>query len=121
MGKIFKAIDRQIIRPRVIKSEQQGYMATLEDVASFYDQGPGEHYKRTGALGESPEHTGVTGGNGNYEYRIYLEPPEYTTGSYSGQKVLEEAQYKGSGIVGRAGTWYEAEYDIKEAVEQNFK
>ena len=121
MGKIFKAIDRQIIRPRAVKAEQEGYMATLENLESFYSQGSPKKYVRTGALGESPEHTGVAGGNGNYEYRIYLEPPEYTTGTYSGQKVLEEAQYHGSGILGRAGTWYESEYDIKEAVERNFK
>ena len=121
MGKIFKAIDKEIIRPRVVRAESEGFKATKEDVESFYSQGPGKYYDRTGALGESPEHTGVVGGNGDYEYLIWLEPPEYTTGTYSGQKVLEEAQYKGSGIVGRAGTWYEAEYDIKEAVERNFK
>lgn len=121
MGKIFKAIDRQIIKPRVIAAEKEGFKATKEDVESFYIVPQGKYYVRTGALGESPEHTGVVGGNGNYEYLIWLEPPEYKTGTYSGQKVLEEAQYHGSGILGRAGTWFEAEYDIEEAIRKNFK
>ena len=121
MGKIFDAIDKQIIKPRVDASESEGFQMTKEDIESFYSQGNPIRYIRTGAYGESPESTGVSGGNGNYDYNIYLDPPEYTTGTYSGQKVMEEAQWHGSGILGRAGTWFEAEHDIEEALKNNFK
>lgn len=121
MGKIFQAIDKQIIKPRVMASEKEGFQMTKKDIESFYTQGFPQVYQRTGALGESPRTTGVSGNNGNYDYHIYLDPPEYTTGTYSGQKVMEEAQWHGSGILGRAGTWFEAEHDIEEALKNNFK
>lgn len=121
MGKIFQQIDKEIIRPRVLASEREGFQMTKEDIESFYMQGNPKIYKRTGAYGESPRTTGVSGNNGNYDYHIYLDPPEYTTGTYSGQKVMEEAQWHGSGILGRAGTWFEAEHDIEEALKNNFK
>ena len=120
MGKIFDVIDKQIIKPRVDASESEGFQMTKEDIVSFYSHGIPRVYKRTGAYGESPETSGVSGGNGNYHYEIYLNPPEYSTGTYSGQKVMEEAQYNGSGILGRGGTWFEAMYDIEEAIKKNF-
>lgn len=120
MGKIFSAIDTQIIRPRTVASEEDGFKATKDDIESFYSQGNPKRYKRTGTYGNSPRSTGVTGSDGDYDYTIYLEDPEYHTGTYSGHKVLEEAQWKGSGILGRGGTWFESEEDIKEAVRNNF-
>lgn len=120
MGKIFQAIDKQIIKPRVVASEREGFQKTKDDIESFYIQGSPHVYQRTGALGESPESTGVSGGNGNYHYNIHLIPPVYSTGTYDGQTVLEEAQYHGSGILGRAGTWFEAQRDIEEAIKKNF-
>lgn len=120
MGKIFQAIDKQIIKPRVVAAEREGFQMTKEDIESFYIVPEGKVYKRTGAYGESPESTGVSGSNGNYDYNIHLNPPDYTTGTYSGQKVREEAQYHGSGILGRAGTWFEAQQDIEEAIRKNF-
>lgn len=121
MGKIFDAIDSHIIKPRVQESSQKGFEATKEDILSFYTQGDPKWYKRTGKYGNSPSETGVTGGHGDYYFEIYLAPPEYTTGLYDGQKVMEEAQWNGSGILGRAGTWFEAEKDIYEAVRAAFK
>ena len=120
MGKIFDAIDQQIIRPRVETSEQEALQITKEDIESFYIQGKPKFYKRTGAYGESPESSGVSGDNGKYHFDIYLNPPEYSTGTYSGQKVMEEAQWHGSGILGRAGTWFEAEQDIEDILRKNF-
>lgn len=119
MGKIFQAIDKQIIRPRVIASEQEGFNATQKDINSFYSQGSPK-YHRTGAYGRSPESTGISGGNGNYHYNIHLNDPSYSTGSYSGHKVLEEAQYNGSGILGKSGTWSDSQRDIEEAIRKNF-
>ena len=120
MGKIFQAIDKQVIKPRVVAAEREGFQMTKEDIESFYMQGDPKRYERTGAYGESPESTGVSGGNGNYDYNIHLNPPSYSTGTYDGQTVLEEAQYHGSGILGRAGTWFEAQQDIEEAIRKNF-
>lgn len=120
MGKIFDAIDKQIIKPRVDASEQEGFQMTKEDIESFYIVPEGKVYQRTGAYRNSPESSGVSGGNGNYHYNIHLNPPSYSTGTYDGQTVLQEAQYHGSGILGRAGTWFEAEEDIKQAVIKNF-
>ena len=120
MGKILDAIDKQIIKPRIMASEQEGFQAAKEDIESFYSVPGGRFYKRTGAYGESPESSGVSGGNGNYHYEIYLNPPEYSTGTYSGQKVMEEAQYNGSGILGKPNTWDESVRDIEEAIRKNF-
>ena len=120
MGKIFDAIDKQIIKPRVDASEQEGFQMTKEDIESFYIVPKGKVYQRTGAYGNSPKSSGVISkGNGNYEYHIHLNPPNYSTGT-PGFPVLQEAQYHGSGILGRAGTWFEAEEDIKQAVIKNF-
>ena len=120
MGKIFDAIDKQIIKPRVDASESEGFQMTKEDIESFYSQGNPIRYIRTGAYGESPESSGVTGSNGNYHFNIHLNPPDYTTGTYSGQKVMEEAQYNGSGILGKPNTWDESVRDIEEAIRKNF-
>ena len=119
MGKIFQAIDKQIIKPRAVAAEREGFQMTKEDIESFYMQGDPKRYERTGAYGESPESTGVSGGNGNYDYNIHLNRPAYSTGT-PGFPVLEEAQYHGSGILGRAGTWFEAQQDIEEALKKNF-
>ena len=119
MGKIFDAIENQIIKPRVDASEQEGFRMTKEDIESFYIQGNPRVYERTGAYGESPESTGVSGGDGNYRYSIRLNPHDYSTGT-PGFPVLQEAQYHGSGILGRAGTWFEAEKDIVAAIRKNF-
>lgn len=119
MGKIFAAIDAQIIRPRTVASEDDGFKATKDDIESFYSQGDPNSYVRTHAYGDSPRSTGVTGGDGEYDYSIYLEKHEYQTGT-PGFPVFEEAQWKGSGILGRGGTWFESEEDIKEALEKNF-
>lgn len=120
MGKIFAAIDAQIIRPRTEASENEGFKATKDDIKSFYSQGAPKSYERTNAYNDSPRSTGVTGGDGNYDYSIYLEDPDYSTGKFSGHDVLEQAQFNGSGILGKPGTWKESEEDIKEAVVKNF-
>lgn len=120
MGKIFSAIDNQIIRPRTIASEEDGFKIAKEDIGSFYSQGKPKIYERTNKYGDSPRSSGVTGANGNYDYSIYLEDPDYSTGKFSGHDVLEQAQFNGSGILGKPGTWKESEEDIKEAIVKNF-
>lgn len=120
MGKIFDAIDKQIIKPRVIASESEGYKRTEEDINSFYTQGNPKIYERTGAYGESPESSGVSGGNGNYHFSIRLNDPTYSTGTFDGRKVLEEAQHNGYGILGKSGTWAETERDVEAIINKNF-
>ena len=120
MGKIFQAIDKQIIKPRVVAAEQEGFQMTKEDIESFYLQGSPVEYERTGKYKKSPDGTPPSGGDGKYSYEIHLNVSDYSTGTYSGQKVFEEAQWNGSGILGRGGTWFEAMYDIEEALRKNF-
>lgn len=119
MGKIFEAIDKQIIKPRVDASESGGLSKTKENVESFYNQGFPTQYLRTGALGESPESSGVSGGNGEYKYEIHLNEPTYSTGT-PGYPVLQEAQHNGSGILGKPGTWDYSIRDIEEELKKNF-
>ncbi len=119
MGKIFDAIDRQIIRPRVMRSEQEGFQKTDDHLHDFYMQGDPKVYVNTGALAESARTTGVSGGNGNYDYSIYLEHPVYSTGT-PGFPVLEEAQHNGAGILGKPNTWEDSVKDIEEVVRRNF-
>ena len=118
MGKIFDQIDKEI-KARVNRSEQEGFSKTEEDVHLFYSQGSPVNYRRTGALGESPRRTGVSGGDGNYDYSIYLEQPTYNTGT-PGFPVLEKAQYNGAGILGKPNTWEESVEDIENALRKNF-
>ena len=118
MGKIMDAIDSQIIRPRVVASESEGFQMTQEDIQNFYSSGSPVQYIRTGAYGNSPESSGIISkGNGNYEYHI--NNPEYSTGT-PGFPVLEMAQNNGAGILGTPGTWDDAVQDIIEAVKANF-
>lgn len=119
MGKIFEAIDKQIIKPRVDASKSGGLSKTKENVESFYSQGFPTQYLRTGALGESPESSGVSGGNGEYKYEIHLNEPTYSTGT-PGYPVLQEAQHNGSGILGKTGTWDYSIRDIEEELKKNF-
>ena len=44
MGKIMNAIDRQIIRPKGIASEQQGFQKTDEHMREFHSQGNPSSY-----------------------------------------------------------------------------
>lgn len=120
MGKIFDAIDKQIIKPRADASYSEGFQMTKEDIESFYVVPPGKVYERTGKYKKSPDGTPPSGGDGKYSYEIHLNVSDYSTGTYSGQKVFEEAQWNGSGILGRGGTWFEAMYDIEEALRKNF-
>lgn len=122
MGKIFAEIDRAIINPRVRSAYSEGFSKTQEDIQSFYSQGNPIRYTRTGLYGMSPDSYPPPGANGtgNYHYSIWLDIPGYMTGSFSGQQVLEEAQHNGSGILGKPGTWEEAQEDIKQAIEKNF-
>lgn len=120
MGKIMDAIDSQIICPRVVESESKGFQMAQEDIQNFYSSGSPVQYIRTGAYGNSPESSGVISkGNGNYEYHIHLNNPEYSTGT-PGFPVLEMAQNNGAGILGTPGTWADAAEDIIEAVKANF-
>lgn len=120
MGKIFDAVDKQIIKPRVDASESGGFAKTKENVESFYSQGFPEQYLRTGKYEHSAESSGVFGGNGNYHYNIHLNVSDYKTGTFSGQTVFEEAQHNGSGILGKPGTWDDSVRDIEEELKKNF-
>ena len=122
MGKIFDAIDRQIIAPRVKASYQEGFEKTKEDIQSFYSEGNPVQYVRTGLYGMSPDSYPPPGANGtgHYHYSIWLDPPGYMTGTFSGETVLEIAQRNGFGVLGKPGTWEEAMEDIKQALENNF-
>lgn len=119
MGKIFDAIDKQIIKPRVDASESGGFAKTKENIESFYSQGFPIQYMRTGALAESPESSGVSGGNGKYDYEIHLNNPSYSTGTPN-FPVLEQAQHNGAGILGKPGTWDDAVQDIEAELKKNF-
>lgn len=119
MGKIMNAIDKQIIRPRVIASEQQGFQKTDEHMHDFHSQGSPIEYVWTHKIEETANRSGVSGGNGNYDYSIWLEHPIYSTGT-PGYPVLEEAQYNGSGILGKPNTWEDSLHDIEQALKDNF-
>ncbi len=120
MGKIWNAVDRQVIRPRVYASEAEGIASTFESIGSFYGQGNPVLYLRTGNYASSPYSSGVQGGGGKYDYTIGLKVSDYNTGTYSGQKVFEEIQHNGSRILGKPGTWDEAQQSILDAVRKNF-
>lgn len=120
MGKIFSAIDQQIIRPRVEQSASQGFSMTQTDIQSFYSQGAPQRYVRTHAYERSPVAPSISGGDGNYNYTIRLQTPGYVSRVFSPQEIMENIQYNGIGILGKPGTWQQAQEDIKQAVESAF-
>lgn len=120
MGSIFSAIDSQVIRPRVYASFNEGLSGTKESIQSFYSQGSPVRYKRTGAYGESVDSFGPAGGDGFYNFTIMLQDPSYNTGKFDGHTVLEQAQFNGSGILGRPSTWAQAVQRIMQALANNF-
>ena len=120
MGKIMDAIDSQIIRPRVVASESEGFQMTQEDIQNFYSSGSPRYYQRTGTYESSPRSSGVSGGNGNYHYKIHLNVAEYPYGDHSGLQIMTDIQNHGSGVLGTPGTWADAAEDIIEAVKGHF-
>lgn len=95
-----------------------GFEATKQNVEDFYSQGQPRYYQRTGQLGKTPESTGVSGHGNHYEAQIWLNGDySYNTGTYSGAKVLSEAEMGGSGILGKPGFWEKSEEDIKRALD----
>lgn len=102
-----------------MRSEQEGFQKTDKHLHDFYMQGDPKVYENTGKLAESARTTGVSGSNGEYDYSIYLERPNYNTGT-PGFPVLEEAQDNGSGILGKPHTWEDSVKDIEEAIRRIF-
>lgn len=119
MGKIFNAIDKQIIKPRVMASESEGFQATDRHMKEFHSQGSPVRYKWTHVIEEVAGHSGVSGGNGKYDYSIYLNNPTYSTGT-PGFPVLEQAQHNGAGILGKPNTWEDSLDDIEKSLKRNF-
>lgn len=120
MGKIMNAIDRQIIRPKAIASEQQGFQKTDEHMRDFHSQGNPNSYVWTHKIEETANHSGVSGNNGNYDYSIWLERPTYYTGTPA-FPVLEKAQNNGAGILGKPNTWEDSMKDIEKSLKENFQ
>ena len=89
MGKIWNAVDRQVIRPRVYAAEAEGIASTFEAIGSFYGQGNPVLYQRTGNYGSSPYSSGVQGGGGKYDYTIGLVVSDYSCLLYTSDAADE--------------------------------
>lgn len=103
------------------EAESKTFLDALDNLSDFYSGGTPSYYKRTGALGNSPKTTGVTGGGNHLHAEIYLDPMyEYNTGTYTAAKVMAEAEVGGSGIVGKSGFWQKTEEEALRNVESAF-
>lgn len=78
-------------------------------------------YERTGNYESSPKTDGVTkSGNSVHTTARLDDSNPYSTGSYSTNKVFEEIQHNGSGIVGAPGTWDRSKEKMKQSVMKTF-
>lgn len=91
------------------------------ETSDFYVGVP-EIYVRTGAFGDSPKKTNVSGGSDSLYGEVYMDGDyTYSTGSHpSGYTVFNWAEEGAAGIIGRTGTWERAEKQIEQAVNAAF-
>lgn len=94
----------------------------LEETSGvFPNGGTPKIYERTGNYESSPKTDGVKKSGTSVHTTARLDDSNpYSTGSYSTNKVFEEVQHNGSGIVGAPGTWDRSKDKMKQSVMETF-
>lgn len=99
------------------------------EVGSFYSQGKPEIYVRTGALGNSPKVTSVSGGGSTVSFDAYLDQSysysmpnmEFIKRGYSSYfstpEVLEVAENHSAHILGKSGFWARSESQFQSILD----
>ena len=86
----------------------------------YYSQGSPKIYKRTGTLLTSPETTPVSGGGKEWKFTAYMdESISYSTGTYSGDEVIDVTEKGVSGVLGKSGYFHRTEDEIPDIVDKH--
>lgn len=89
-----------------------------EEIEGFYAGATPVYYKRTGTLGTTPQITDKYCNSNQAGVTASLNQNiSYSTGSFSGEQVIDAAEHGKYGIVGRGGFWERSNERIKEAVD----
>lgn len=103
------------------ETKSKSYFDGQKHLDEFYGQGNPVMYERTGTLDGSIRSEGVNASGNSVSADIYLdEGISYSTGTYDGATVISEANYGGSGILGKSGFWDRTEDDIRENLDEAF-
>lgn len=89
-----------------------------DEIEGFYAGGIPAYYKRTDTLGTTPQVTDKYCTSNEAGVTVSLNQDiSYSTGSFSGEQVIDAAEHGSVGIVGRGGFWERSENRIKDAVD----
>ena len=123
MGELERMLQQQLHNAmQVVQTKAETDMR--EETANFYSVGSPTIYHRTGALGNSPRVTGLSGGGNSVSFEAYLEPPSYTVPNiaftsrgyasyFSPLQVLNAAEYHFAHVRGRSGFWHRSELKME--------
>lgn len=121
MAGLWRQIQNEI-RDAVSEAESKTFAAaTVELYKSYADSGKPKVYDRQEYLLHSPRKTGIIGGGNEISATVYLNDGySYSTGTYSANKVMHEAESGGSGIILTSGFWQRTEQKAQQYAEQAF-
>lgn len=96
-----------------------------EETGNFYTGTTPKFYRRTGALGDTPNTTSLSTSSSSIQFTAYLDQTHhYTTGSKPYMSdVLKWANSNDQrhGIIGRSGFWDRAEAEFQSILNKNLK
>ena len=108
---------------KMVNSFAELESAISRDLASAMTgarQGSPKIYKRTGTLLTSPETTPVSGGGKEWKFTAYMdESISYSTGTYSGDEVIDVTEKGVSGVLGKSGYFHRTEDEIPDIVDKH--
>ena len=85
----------------------------------FYTEGDPVRYERTGALGNTPETTGVQNSGNNVSFEVRLNDNySYSTGTFTANEVLTAAENHAAGILGKPGFWEKTKEDSQKILDE---
>lgn len=99
---------------------KKGLQTAKENVQGFYTGAP-VMYQRTGALGESPETTGVSSSGSTISTEILLNDTySYNTGTWTTPQIMKAAETGSGNLVGSPGFWEKTLEDMPDIVADAF-
>lgn len=119
MAALKKAIQKEA-KAAMRDAQKKMYTKTQQEVQDFYSQGSPYVYKRTGALGNTPQTTPIQESGDTISYEIYLDQShKYDTGRdlRSMSATLPAAEAGDYGILGKPGFWQRSEGEFQDILD----
>lgn len=93
-----------------------------KETSAFYTMGSPKMYKRTGTLGNTPRVSPLSVGANQVSFDAYLDQSHgYSTGTFSMNEVLTNAEAHTAGILGKPHFWENSEKRMKKTFEKTIK